>query len=194
MRKYKKVSVAISFILFFGVVLSLNTLNKNFQPDVTYKQQIELLQTSAGSNFQAINDIFNNKAGSYDSDGFFPQLYETSLQATYYGLSILDSISKLEVSNKSKITNYIMSHYNSTSGLFMDEYSSRYLGTDFSYTYYPLSTLLEVNSYALLSLSLLGGLNLIDTSKSINFLWSCYNPVSSGFIGQSYDPNLKYCI
>ncbi len=191
MRKYRIISIVISFILFSGVVLGLVTSNKNFQPRVTYTQQIEYLQTSAGTNFQIINDIFDNKAGSYDNDGFFPQLYETSLQGTYYGLSILDSISKLEVANKSKIIDYIMSHYNSTSGVFTDEYSSRYLGTDFSYTYYPLSTLLEVNAYALLSLSLLGSLNLIDGSKSINFLWSCYNPVSSGFIGQPYDPNLR---
>jgi len=190
MRKYKLLSIVIGFLLFFGVILSLNTLNKDFQPKITYLKDPELLPSSAESNYQIINEIFNNKANSYEDDGFFPQLYEHSLQATYYGLFILNAIAKLEVANESKIISFIMSHYNSSSGLFMDEYAYRYLGTDFSYTYYPLSTVLEVNCYALLSLSLLGRLNLIDTNKFVNFLWSCYNPISSGFIGQPYQSDL----
>ena len=191
MRKYKLISVVIGFLLFFGVTFSFYEFNKDFQPKVTYTQDIDLLPTSAESNYQIINDIFNNKAVNYEDDGFFPQLYESSLQATYYGLSILNSIGKIDTINKSKFASYIMNHYISSSGIFMDEYASRYLGTDFSYTYYPLSTVLEVNCYALLSLSLLGKLNLINIGKSINFLWSCYNPISSGFIGQPYSSDLE---
>jgi prenyltransferase beta subunit len=191
MRHYKLISIAFGFLLFFGIVLTLHTLNRDFQPKVMYTQDIELLPTSAESSYQIINEIFNHKANSYEDDGFFPQLYASSLQATYYGLFILNTLGKLEVANESKIISFIMSHYNSSSGIFMDDYASRYLGTDFSYTYYPLSTVLEVNSYALLSLSLLGRLDLVNIEKSVDFLWSCYNPVSSGFIGQPYNSSLE---
>lgn len=191
MKKYKLISVIIGIFLVFGITLGINTLNKDFHPNFTYNQNIEFLPSSSSTSYQIINDIFNSKTSNYEDNGFFPQLYDSSLQATYYGLFILHSLAKLEVANESKIIDYIMNHYNSSSGLFTDEYSSRYLGTDFDYTYYPLSTLLEVNCYALLSLSLLGRLDLIDTSKSVAFLWSCYNPITSGFIGQPYLPNLE---
>jgi len=190
MKNYKLISITFGFLLFFGVVLSLNTLNRDFQPRFTFAQDVESLPTSADSPYQVINNIFTTKAGNYEDDGFFPQLYDSSLQATYYSLFILNSIGKLDVVNKSKVSNYIMSHYNSSAGIFMDEYASRYLGTDFDYVYYPLSTVLEVNCYALLSLSLLGRLDLINSGKSIDFLWSCYNPLTSGFIGQPYNSEL----
>ena len=178
MRKYKLLSIVIGFLLFFGVILSLNTLNKDFQPKITYLKDPELLPSSAESNYQIINEIFNNKANSYEDDGFFPQLYEHSLQATYYGLFILNTIGKIETVNKSKIAGYIMSNYNSSLGIFMDDYASRYMGTDFSYIYYPLSTVLEVNCYALLSLSLLGtsiGLSEDDNSQTV---YSWFNQIN----------------
>ncbi len=191
MRHFKLISIAFGFLLFFGIVLTLHTLNRDFPPKVTYTQDIELLPTTADSTYQIISEIFNNKASSYENEGYFPQLYGSSLQATYFSLYILTSIGKLENANESKIISFIMGHYNSSLGLFMDEYASRYLGTDFLYTYYPLSTVLEVNTYALLSLSLLGRLDLVNIEKSVDFLWSCYNPVRSGFIGQPYNSNLE---
>ncbi|GAG84473.1 unnamed protein product, partial [marine sediment metagenome] len=44
------------------------------------------------TNNEILNDIFNNKILEYISNGYFPQIYETSLQATYYALFILSSI------------------------------------------------------------------------------------------------------
>jgi prenyltransferase beta subunit len=190
MKKYKLISVTFGFLLFFGVFLSINMLNRNFQPMTTYTLNLETPPSSAESSYQIINEFFNNKASHYEDEGFFPQLYEPSLQATYYSLFILDALGKLDTLNDSDIIAYIMSHYNSSSGLFMDKYANRYLNTDFSYIYYPLSTVLEVNCYALLTLSLLGQLDLINVGKSIDFLWSCYNPISSGFIGQPYHSDL----
>ena len=125
MRHYKLISIAFGFFLFFGIVLTLHTLNRDFQPKVTFTQDIELLPTSAESSYQIINEIFNDKARSYEDDGFFPQLYASSLQTTYYGLFILNTLGKLEVANESKIISFIMSHYNSSSGVFMDDFSSR---------------------------------------------------------------------
>ncbi|MHA1987210.1 MAG: prenyltransferase/squalene oxidase repeat-containing protein [Promethearchaeota archaeon] len=179
------------FLLFFGVFLSIQIVDKDLQPVTIYSQNLELLPTTTDSPYQIINDIFTTKANNYEDDGYFPQIYGSSIQATYYALFILNSIGKIDVVNDSKISNYIMSYYNSSSGIFMDEYALRYLGTDFDYVYYPHSTLLEVNCYALLSLSLIGSINLIDIGKLIDFLWSCYNPITSGFIGQPYNSDLE---
>ncbi len=101
MRKYKLISVTIGFLFFFGMFFSLNALNKDFQPRMTYTQDLEILPTSAESNYYIMNETFSNKTSSYENEGFFPQLYASSLQATYYGLFILNAIAKLEVANES---------------------------------------------------------------------------------------------
>ena len=165
MKNYKLFSILFRIILFFGVILNLQTINKDFQPESTYTQNLELLPTTTDSPYQIINDIFTTKASNYEDDDFFSQIYGSSIQATYYALFILNSIGKIDIVNKSKISSYIMSYYNPSSGIFMDEYASRYLGTDFDYVYYPHSTVLEVNCYALLSLSLIIMLDLIDSGK-----------------------------
>jgi hypothetical protein len=72
----------------------------------------------------------------------------------------------------------------------MDKLAYRYLDTDFTKAFYPLSSVLEVNCYAVLSLDILGRLNLIDVQKMIEFIWDCYNPTEHGFIGQAYSVSL----
>ncbi len=141
-------------------------------------------------NYDNLNDIFNAKLNQYNSLGYFPQNYESSLQATYYALYILDSIGKLDTINKTAISNYIMAHYNSSTHIFEDKYSYRYLDTDFNKEYFPLTSVLEINCYAILSLAILNNLTLIDTQKSIDFIMSCYNPSTSGFIGRPYELSL----
>ena len=150
------------------------------------------LVSSPTNNYEIIKEIFTQNLAKYSSMGYFPQLYEPSLQATYYALYILEALGKLDQINQSSIKDYLMSHYDSNSHIFMDKYSYRYLDTDFSQGYYPFTSVLEVNCYALLSLGILGQLGLINTQHSIDFIWSCYNPEGSenGFIGQSYNPNL----
>jgi len=143
------------------------------------------------TNNEILNGIFNNKILEYTSEGYFSQIYETSLQATYYALFILSSIGKINELNFTELSSYIMSHYDSDMNRFMDTLAYRYLDTDFSLTYYPLSTVLEATCYAILSLEILGALNLVDTQELINFIWGCYNPVTSGFIGQTYDTGLE---
>lgn len=91
-----------------------------------------------------------------------------------------------------------MSHYNSSTYTFIDAYAERYLSIDFStrYEYYPFTTLLEVNCYAILTLDMLGQIGLIDKQESIDFIWSCYNPITGGFIGRPYatSPDNEYRI
>ncbi|KKN27967.1 hypothetical protein LCGC14_0859100 [marine sediment metagenome] len=150
----------------------------------------ESLQMSSKSNYNNIDSVFSEKLNSYNAYGVYPQLYEPSLQATFYGVATLDSLGKLDQAKKTALINYIMSHYNESSGLFMDKYAYRYLDTDFTQIYYPLTSVLEVNSYAVLALDRLDALGLIDVNKMISFIWSCYNPVSSGFIGQPYSSDI----
>ena len=88
------------------------------------------------TNNEILNDIFNNKILEYISEGYFSQVYETSLQATCYALFILNSIGKINELNFTELCSYIMSHYDSDLNRFMDSLTYRYLDTDFSLTYY----------------------------------------------------------
>ena len=141
-------------------------------------------------NHENIDSIFDAKLNDYGSNGYFPQTYEPSLQATYYALYILDAIGKLNQINETAIKDYIMAHYNDITRIFLDKYAQRYLDTDIDLKYYPWTSVLEVNCYAILSLDILGQIDIIDGQASSDFIWTCYNPITSGFVGQPYDDNL----
>ena len=160
-------------------------INQKTTEDVDLIEQLS--SSSSKSNYEIIEELFEDKLIEYSTQGYFSQIYEASLQATYYALYILEAVGHLNIINQTKILNYIMSHYDENSNLFMDDYSMRYLEADFSTFYYSLTSLLEINCYAILSLNILNRLDLIDVQESINFIWSCYNPIGSGFIGQTYD-------
>jgi hypothetical protein len=151
------------------------------------------LSDSSEEIYTTIDSIFTAKNEDYATYGFYPQLYGPSLQATYYGLYILDVIGKLEQVNETQILDYLMSTYHPESHIFMDDYSYRYLETDFSKAFmYPLTSLLQVHCYGVLSLKLFNRLDLIDVDASQEFIWSCYNTFTSGFIGQPSSPSLEY--
>ncbi len=153
--------------------------------ETEFKRPEGIPKTAAGENYQAIEDIFSQKLNEYSMEGGFNQIYEPSLQATYYALYILKAIDKLDNIDQDAVGDYIMSHYNTTAHIFMDRYTLRYLDTEI--TYYPLTTLLETNCYAVLSLSLLDQLTRIDSPDSITFISSCYDPTTHAFIGQPYE-------
>ncbi|MFX1588956.1 MAG: hypothetical protein ACFFC1_12430, partial [Promethearchaeota archaeon] len=158
-----------------------------------YENNSDGVNVASLTNYNNLNSIFEDKINDYNNYGFFPQIYEPSLQATYYGLYILDVIGKLELLNETQMIEYIMSTYNEDTNLFIDSYAYRYLDTDFSRSrIYPLTSLLEVNCYAILSLDLLNALHLIDIEESIDFIKSCYNEFTSGFIGQPFSYDLEY--
>ncbi|TFG12064.1 MAG: hypothetical protein EU535_06560, partial [Promethearchaeota archaeon] len=201
---------SIVILLFIGILIgtsiftqnnSKTTLHKD-KPledgveDIGYIFNNELPRSSSSENFENLEDVFTEKLDSYSSLGYFPQIYESSLQATYYAIFILDTIGRIDQIDPTIITNFIMSHYNSTAQAFIDAYAERYLSIDFStrYEYYPYTTLLEVNCYAILTLEMLGQLELINKQEFIDFIWSCYNPITGGFIGRPYatSPNNEY--
>ncbi|TXT58834.1 MAG: hypothetical protein BAJALOKI1v1_1540001 [Promethearchaeota archaeon] len=139
-----------------------------------------------------IDEMLAKYLNEYNSYGYFPSHYQSSLQGIYYTLSVLNATEQLVQVNFEEITDIIMSYYDSAAELFMDAYATRYLDTDFDLEYYPLNTLLEVNCYAILSLELLGKLDVIEPQKSdfIDFIWSCFDPAEGGYIGQPYNESL----
>jgi len=175
-----------------GTIKSNLNYHENTKENIINEFTENLEISSTQSNYEIIADTFGYKLAQYSSLGHFPQIYESSLQATYFALYILEALGGLDQINQTAITNFIMSHYDVDSHFFMDKYSWRYLDTDFSQCYYPYTSVLEINCYAILSLSILGQLDLINSQDSIDFIWSCYNPEGSanGFIGQPYDSNL----
>ncbi|MFX1346701.1 MAG: hypothetical protein ACFFAI_16515 [Promethearchaeota archaeon] len=190
-----KKSVVILFMSIF-LLLGMNShftihLDDENPPLEGLSEEVEI---ASMTNYNNLNSVFSEKINDYTTYGFFPQMYEPSLQATYYGVYTLDAIGKRDQLNSSQIINYIMSTYNISTCIFMDKYAYRYLDTDFTQEtpYYPLTSILEVNCYAILALQFFNSLNLIDIDSSIDFLWSCYNPLTSGFIGQPYNPSLDY--
>ena len=163
-----------------------NSLHRKFYEEEVI-DPINIPNIAAGDNSQIIEDIFSAKLNEYSTNGFFNQIYEPSLQATYYALYILKALDKLESINQTAVKNYIMSYYNTTTHIFTDDYANRYMDTDPNIAYYPFTTLLEVNCYAILSLALLDQLTHISFQDSIDFILSCYHPDIHGFIGQPYD-------
>jgi len=145
--------------------------------------------------YDPLESVLNKKLQDYEDLGYFPNIYESSLGATYYGLYILDVLGRLDdYVDRTLITRYIMSHYNYSSHSFTDKYTLRYLDTDFDQEYYPFNTLLETTCYAILSLEILGRIDLIDPQNSRDFIWSCFNSETGGFCGCPYNecPNADF--
>ncbi len=180
------------FLWIVGLFVSLlifTSFTKS-QLDAKSNEGLDSHPIASANHFDFVSEILDSKLNEYNSSGYFSQIYQPSLQATYYALYILDVIGRTSTINQSKILNFIMSCYNQSSNTFTDDYSQRYLDMNATKTYYPYTSLLEVNCYAILSLEILNSLNQIDEQESIDFIWSCYQPTTSGFIGQPYDSGL----
>ncbi|MFX1446436.1 MAG: hypothetical protein ACFFHV_23835, partial [Promethearchaeota archaeon] len=114
------------------IVLNVdNNSQQKAQDDINAVNEEKTPQSSTGVNYGNIESIFNAKLNQFSSEVYFSQIYESSLQATYFALLIFDAIGKLDTINHAEIVNYIMAHYNETSHIFMDSYAERYLHTDF---------------------------------------------------------------
>ncbi|MBY9013161.1 MAG: hypothetical protein KGD70_12370 [Candidatus Lokiarchaeota archaeon] len=190
MQKRKKVILfGVISIVLLSCFMALS--NKSIAiPGSELYSSIESPKSSAKTNFEIINSMFDSKNSAYGSNGYYPQIYSSSLQATYYALSILDAIERVDEIDQQWAIDYILSFYNSSSHQFLDENALRYLASEIPRRYLSLSTLLEVNCYAVLSLAMLNSLNQIDITEIINFIWDCYHPYLHGFIGQPYDSSL----
>jgi len=182
-------------IIFLVIVVSNILIFQNLEKDQKIMQidhpNQKIKTSDIYNNYEILEHVFTDKISKYDNDGFFSEIYIASLQATYHVIYNLIALNRSGLINESKISNYIMNCYDTDKKIFFDDYANRYLNTDFDLTYYPLNTLLEVNCYAILTLNLLLELDMIDIEGFINFIWSCYNPYTSGFIGRPYEANLE---
>ena len=123
-------------------ILDIKGSLENHIVDLGYIYDNEVPQLSSSRNFENLEDVFTTKLNNYSSLGYFPQIYKPSLQATYYAIYILDAIGKIDQIDQTRITNFIMADYNSSTYTFIDVYAERYLSIDFStrYEYYPFTT------------------------------------------------------
>jgi len=191
-KKNTIVIIGVISIVFLACFLSA-TSEPTIVTITANEVNFDALKSSDATNLEIIESIFDSKSADFSSNGYYDQIYSDSLQATYYALFILDSIGKLDEIDQGEVINYVMSYYNSSSHQFVDSSAKRYLSYKIPILYMPLTTLLEVNCYAVLSLDILNSLHLIDTSETIGFIWDCYHPDLHGFIGQPYDASLDEC-
>ncbi|MFX1238030.1 MAG: hypothetical protein ACFE8P_09960, partial [Promethearchaeota archaeon] len=186
-----KISVFAVLFLIFNSMIITSTIKTSKKQESFYEGDSFLLTSDGDNNEDLIDQIINLKIQLFKQDGFFSQEYESSIHATYYAIQTLSYLEQEASLDESTLSSYIMNHYDNSTHIFSDKYSDRYLDTDFSSMYYPLTSLLEINCYATLSLNILGMISLIDVQDTIDFIWSCYNPVEHGFIGQPYEESLE---
>ena len=161
--------------------------------ETKYESMDPKVSASSSEIQQAIDAILTNKLAQFNTNQGFSQIYEPSLQAIYYALYGIYVLGHLNDINQTALVQHIMSYLNDTTGLFSDSYSERYLHTQFLFNYYPLTSFLQVNCYAILSLDFLGELTSenVDLSPLVSFIWDCYHPDTGGFIGQPYSASLS---
>ncbi len=190
--KWKKTRVIVSVVLIVVLAyFSTIGIKSVANPVERQNEKLDMLAASDISNLEMLQSVFDAKNADYATYGYYPQIYSGSLQATYYALYVLDAIGKLGNIDQQAVTNYILSFYNTSSHTFSDENSDRYFASKIPGRYYPLSTLLQVNCYAVLSLEILNNVNSIDITDILDFIWSCYHQGLRGFIGQPYDSSLN---
>ena len=190
--KWKKTRVLVSIVLIVVLAyFSTISITSVATPGERQNENFDLLATSDTSNLEILEAVFDAKNADFATYGYYSQIYSGSLQATYYALYILDAIGKLGGIDQQAAIDYVMSFYDTSSHIFSDENSDRYLASKIPGRYYPLSTLLEVNCYAVLSLDILNSINSIDIADMVTYIWGCYHPYLHGFVGQPYDSSLE---
>jgi len=93
--KWKKhlvlVSIVVIVIFSYFTTIGIQTVaNPGERPNEIF--DLDLLETSDSSNFETLEAIFDAKNSDYASNGYYPQIYSGSLQATYYALYVLDAV------------------------------------------------------------------------------------------------------
>ena len=151
----------------------------------------EVSPLTSDATVEFLGDILTDKTAEYNANGYFSSYYQPTLQSTYQALSTLQSLGRLSQVDEVAVGQYIMNHYLTVNSCFIDDTAYRYLDVDLEWIYYPLTSLLEVTCYGILSLNIINQLGSINSQELINFIWSCYNPITSGFIGRPHNVNLE---
>ncbi|MHA1413544.1 MAG: prenyltransferase/squalene oxidase repeat-containing protein [Promethearchaeota archaeon] len=189
----KKRLIFLVVVLFLVIMPVFSMLNPSkFQKNTFLydNNSKDMRKSSFNDNNDILSDVLTSRIQEFEENGYFKQNYRPSLQSIYHAIFILDSVGKLNAINESSLISFILSFYDNYTNSFIDDYAKRFLDTDFSLYYYPLNTLLETTCYAVLTLNLLNALDKINIQGIVDFIWNCYNPDTSGFIGRPYSINL----
>ncbi|MFO7797531.1 MAG: hypothetical protein R6W84_15405 [Promethearchaeia archaeon] len=184
----RKPLLIITVLVCCFLISSLNFKPKREQINGEFRENIH--PSGDMNNYDFISTVMDDLTNIYGEYGYFPTYYEPSIQSTYFALQSYLSLGRISDLNETEIISFLIDHYDTEQGYFIDDYAIRYLDTDFEAFYLPLNTLLEVNCYALLSLKILNRLDLINNQSFIDFIWSCFNSDEGAFIGQPYDVDL----
>ncbi|GAG31095.1 unnamed protein product, partial [marine sediment metagenome] len=106
MQTKQKIALFGIVILTIGILASaefhFNNVNNNH-----YNVE-QSLHSSAQQYRNDLDSIFIGKITDYSTMGYFPQIYEPSLQATYYALAIYDALDSLDQINSNELLDYIL--------------------------------------------------------------------------------------
>jgi len=91
--------ISVNLILFFSIPSLNYTVDENSTKENTSIPIKNNPMISVGNNYDSIDEILDGKIINYSTYGYFPQVYQPSLQSTYYGLFILDKIERLTTIN-----------------------------------------------------------------------------------------------
>ncbi len=155
------------------------------------REEIGLRSSDGLTNQEILQAVFDELDSFYSTNAYYPETWDGSIRSDYYAVYIANSLGKLAEVDTAAVKTHLMSFYNPATNVFVDEYARRYLDTDFDLEYYPYCSLLETNCYAVLTLQTLGELGSINCPEMIDFIWSCYDSSTGGFIGQPYSPTLS---
>ena len=112
--KKNKIIVLVLMVVVCQIIFTFQINNIKYRVDSVYDLQYysdkvesrtrNQPKISTCKNIENIEAVFDRKLSDYELYGYFPQIYEPSLQATYYGLYILDALGRLGEINKTAIT------------------------------------------------------------------------------------------
>ncbi len=156
--------------------------DKLVNTDINTRHDLQIHLSTPGYNQSDLDELLDGRLSDYNLYGCFQEHYTPSIRDTYFALYALDAIDKLDQINESIILNYITAHYNSTNNEFQDSYSLRFYDLVDSEAFYQNSPLLTY-CYAVLSLDIMGELDVLAHKNITNYIWSCHDSDTGGFFG-----------
>ena len=188
MNLKKIIVISCTFGLLVGMTIYNSSLSEESDSD-NYKKTNSIGDifpklASNSSNRDTIQYILDNAVSEYASLGYYPSLYRPSITGTFYTVYILEAIGRLGMINQTEVIDYIMAHYNTTTKIFSDDYSKRFMEIESADSKFRYTSELITNCQAVWTIQLLGGLSLIDTQAMITYLWNCYNSAKGSFMGR----------
>lgn len=160
-----------------NIVSSSNNMEVNVSENTLSTETKILINKNNEINQKMSDEII----AGIDSGEIFKYNWEYSLDATYFGLVILESLDRLNSINIEHIRNYILSLFHPSEGIF---YDSAYRYLNYSINEKIGYSKVEATAYAILCMDIIGRINDFSQLQKVflkNFLLSAINPEDGGF-------------